>query len=207
MLTPKRNFFATKFWNWYIHHIIHNDFQGIEVKSTFQPQEKESVLLIANHFSWWDGFFIYQLNQSLWKKQFNVMMLEDQLQKHQFLRYAGAFSIDRSNMRKAISSINYAAKLLQNPQSLVLMFPQGQIESQFVQSPTFKGGVLRIAKKVTNPFQIVFCVNKVDYLSERKPKVYSYIRKYEGDLSMDKLEQAYFDFYEQCNHKQGTLIS
>lgn len=207
MLTQKDNFLAKRFWDWYINHIIHKDFTGIQVARKPQISPDKSLLVLANHFSWWDGFWLRQLNRTLLNKKFHVMMLEDQLRKNAFLRTAGAFSINRGNMRKAVESLSYATELLEDPENMVLMFPQGQIESHHVAKPTFKSGVVRIASKVKNPLNIVFCINLVDYFSERKPTIQSYFREYEGPIELEAMQKAFYSHYTDCKSKQGKLIS
>ena len=207
MLTPKDSFLGKQFWNRYIKYIIHADFKGIHISRKPQISLDKSVLVLSNHFSWWDGFFVWQLNRMLLNKKYHVMMLEEQLKKNSFLRTAGAFSIDRSNMRKAITSLNYAAELLEDSGNMVLMFPQGQIESQHVNKPSFRSGVVRIAQKVTAPFDIVFCINLIDYFSDRKPIIQSYLREYEGPLELESMRKAFYSHYEDCKKSQGKLIS
>lgn len=207
MLTPKDSSLAKRFWDWYIHRIIHKDFQGIETNDSFPVYPHKSLLVLANHFSWWDGFFLWQLNRGVFNKKYHVMMLEQELLKNKFLRTAGAFSIDRSNMRKAVESLNYAADLLETPSNMVLMFPQGQIESQHVKKPTFRSGVIRIAKKVKTPVQILFCINTIDYLSERKPTIYSHLKEYDGPIELEEMRKAFHSHYLDCQHKQGRLYS
>ncbi|MGB0524153.1 MAG: lysophospholipid acyltransferase family protein [Flammeovirgaceae bacterium] len=207
MLTPKYNYFAKRFWDWYIHRIIHSDFLEIRVEHPVYLHPNKSLLVLSNHFSWWDGFITWQVNRTHFHKKYHVMMLEDQLRKNSFLRTAGAFSIDRSNMRKAVESLNYAAKLLEEPTNMVLMFPQGQIESQHVKKPTFKSGVVRIARKVKNPFQVLFCFHWIDYLSDRKPTIYTYLKDYEGPLELESLQNAFYRYYTHSKQEQSKLIS
>jgi 1-acyl-sn-glycerol-3-phosphate acyltransferase len=53
------------------------------------------VLLLANHFSWWDGFLLYYINQKVFRKQFHVMVIEETVQKVGFFKYMGAFSVNK----------------------------------------------------------------------------------------------------------------
>ena len=106
----------------------------------------KSVLLVANHFSFWDGLILYILNDKLLHKKFHVMILEDTAKREGMLRYAGAFSVSK-NSRDILQSLDYAAQLLQSPGNLVLMFPQGKLFSNFVKRVNFEQGLLKIIKK------------------------------------------------------------
>ena len=205
MLKPKFHPISTAFWDWYIHRIIKSDFHEHIFESDFKVEENKSVLVLANHFSWWDGFFVYELNRLLLGKRFHVMMLEEQLRKNSFLRRAGAFSIDKTSGRKSLESLKYSAELLHNPKNLVLMFPQGQIESVYTQNPTFQNGVGRIIKQLETPTQILFCINLPNYHSNRKPTLRSYLKIYEGKTDLENLKSAFLGFHQQCFGEQAGV--
>jgi hypothetical protein len=68
--------------------------------------------LLANHFSWWDGFLMYYINQQVLKKRFHVMVIEETVQKVSFFKYVGAFSVSK-NSRDMLASLDYAAELIE----------------------------------------------------------------------------------------------
>ncbi|MFT5915984.1 MAG: 1-acyl-sn-glycerol-3-phosphate acyltransferase [Flammeovirgaceae bacterium] len=206
MLKPKFHPISTAFWDWYIHRIIKSDFHEPIFEPDFKIEKTKSVLILANHFSWWDGFFVYELNRLILGKRFHVMMLEEQLRKNPFLKRVGAYSIDKSSGRKSLESLNYSAELLHNPNNLVLMFPQGQIESVYSQNLTFQGGVGRIIKQLETPTQILFCINLPDYHSNRKPTLRSYFEVYEGEMNLENLKSAFLGFHKECLGKQAGVL-
>ena len=84
MLKPRQNKFIYAFFSWYINRIIRSDFRLFDFnKPDFNPEK--SILLIANHFSWWDGFLLFQLNRIYFKKKFHVMVTEENYNKVKFL--------------------------------------------------------------------------------------------------------------------------
>ena len=115
--------FWLKFFNFYSNYMIKRHFHEVKIYGDTE-QKDHAVMIIGNHFSWWDGFFVYYLNRMRFNKRFHVMMLEEQLSGRSFLNKAGAFSI-RKNARSLIESLDYAASLLESPENLLLMFPQG----------------------------------------------------------------------------------
>ena len=103
------------------------------------------------------------------------MMLEEQLKKHWYFNYTGGFSVKKST-RSAVQTIQYSAELLSHPENLVLMFPQGKVESIHKQSFTFEKGVERILKRTDrSKVQLVFLVNSIDYFINMKPILHHYI--------------------------------
>lgn len=163
------------------------------------------VLMIANHFSWWDGFIQYRLNRHIYKRKLYVMMLEEQLSRHPILRQCGAFSI-RKHSREIIESLNYCTKLLEDKNNLVLLFPQGKIESIYTSYFVFEKGLTYIFKHLPNEVQLIFNVNLIDYFSEKKPSLYIYYKKCTLPPSLDikYIEKDFNRFANTCKLIQET---
>ena len=64
------------------------------------------------------------------------MLLEETSIRIPILKYSGAFSINKRS-RDIIKSLDYAAKLLNDPENMVLIFPQGKYYSNFVNDVEF----------------------------------------------------------------------
>jgi 1-acyl-sn-glycerol-3-phosphate acyltransferase len=143
-------------------------FKKVVVEGELSLPRDRAVLLIGNHFSWWDGFFAYYLNYTLFHRKFHVMMLEEQLVPRMFLNKAGAYSIKRSS-RTVIDSINYSSALLSQKDNLVVVFPQGEIESQYRFPVKFERGIERILRNVKGEIIIVFYAATVDWFSSKRP--------------------------------------
>src|SRR4051812_2721134 len=120
MIYPQKSKLINWFFNAYILGIVKRNFKQVNYNTPAIDGSK-SVLLLANHFSWWDGFLLYYLNRNLFKKQFHIMVIEETMQRVFFFKYMGAFSINK-NSREMLDSLHYAAELLNNPENLVLIF-------------------------------------------------------------------------------------
>ena len=129
------------------------------------------------------------------------MMQEEQLKKNWFFNYTGGFPVS-TNPRKAIDSIHYAAELLKNPNNLVLLFPQGKIESMHRHEFVFQKGIERLANTVNNDIQLVFLACLVDYYSFSKPTVNAYLSLYSESYTRKEIQGAYNNFYNSCLLKQ-----
>ncbi len=128
-------------------------------------------------------------------------MLEEQLRKRMFINRCGAFSV-RKDSRELIESVNYAVGLLDDPNTLVCLYPQGQIQSQYLGDLDFESGASWILRKSKADVQVWFCVGLVDYFGKPKPVIRFYLKEYEGDKTNEALEAAYNEFRNQCIKNQ-----
>lgn len=208
MLTPRHTRLSRFFWKHYIRFIIYSDFSRFEYSGDTQIDPGRPLLVLANHFSWWDGFFIYHLGDVLLGKRFHVMMLEEQLHNYPILRSAGAFSVNK-NSRSILESLAFAASLLHDPANLVLIFPQGRIESIHCENPGFEKGVMKIIEQCPANVQILFSAAFTDYLSDRKPAVHLYLKKFETQdrFTFHDLRSAFEAHYRQAKAQQSSVSS
>lgn len=151
-------------------------FSKIQVFSQVQDRNLP-VLLLGNHTSWWDGFWAEYVNLLLFKRRPYVMMLEDQLRSHRFLREAGAFSINKQS-RTVVESIRYATEILHHRENLLILYPQGEIRSSYEFPLRFDKGWFRILSRQSQPVQVVFLIALTDYFSSPKPQLSLYLYDY-----------------------------
>jgi len=178
--------------------MIKRHFSRIEVIGDIKISSDQSILLLSNHSSWWDGFWQLFLNMKVFKKKFHFMMLEEQLKKHWYFNYTGGFSVKKS-ARSAVETIHYSAELLSHPENLVLMFPQGKVGSIHKRTFTFERGVEEIIKRTDRlNVQIVFLVNSIDYFINKRPILYQYIKEYkESNTDYTSIEREYNEFFKE----------
>jgi hypothetical protein len=197
MIPDKNNFFMNRIVHCYIKWAVGNAFHEL-LFNDIAIDKNKSVLLIGNHFSFWDGLILYCINEKLFKKKLHVMILEETSRKERFLKYVGAFSVKKDS-RSIIQSLDYAAELLNDPANLVLMFPQGKLYANFVTNINFEKGVMRIIDKAAGNFQLIFASTFIQYFKHKKPTATVYLKSevenYTG-ASIDKLQQAYQQHYD-----------
>lgn len=165
-----------------------------------------SLMLLSNHFSWWDGFIAYRLNDQLFHKQFYLMMLERELSRRPFFRLLGAFSI-RKHSRDALTSLRFAASVLGEANTLVAMFPQGRIESMHLNRFHWEQGIAQVMRLAEKPFRLIFSVTLADYMASPKPSLSIYIGEYiwsaNNSPSLGEIEEGYNAFYRDCQRRQS----
>ncbi|TAE52221.1 MAG: glycerol acyltransferase [Bacteroidetes bacterium] len=204
MLKARPTPFGRWFWQLFCRISIRMYFRGPVWEMPQVPDSQKSLLMVGNHVSWWDGFWMIRLNEMLFKREYYVMMLEEQLSPRPFMQQGGAFSIDPGS-RSIVESLSYTAELLKNPRNLVQMYPQGEIHSVYHDQFVFSPGIERILKKAGDQTQLYFFAALLDYFSEPKPLLRFYIEPYDH-LSQasdsQSLEQAYRAFYKSCTARQ-----
>ncbi|MGC8824421.1 MAG: 1-acyl-sn-glycerol-3-phosphate acyltransferase [Bacteroidales bacterium] len=186
--------------------LIRQSFNSVNIYGDFIDNRK-AILVIANHMSWWDGFWIEYLNHKVFHRKFHFMMLEEQLIKHWYFQYTGGFSVKKKS-RTMTESINYTIELLQNPENMVLMFPQGKIHSMHVDYTNFEKGIEKIIENIAPDLQVILVVNMIDYFSNKKPNLYIYFKSYMAkDLQKFDIENKYNDFYKETLNQHKTKTS
>jgi 1-acyl-sn-glycerol-3-phosphate acyltransferase len=175
-------------------------FRGIKVYGS-PNQENRPVLLLQNHFSWWDGYWSLFLSTVIFKKRFHVMMLEEELEKHMFLNRCGVYSV-KKNDREVIESLNYSRDILNSPANLVTIYPEGEIGSLHRQTFRFAKGPEWILKRSKNEIAVYFAIVLIDYFSLPRPLISIYLLNYNGSNRTGEMSEAYNAFYQECVKKQ-----
>jgi 1-acyl-sn-glycerol-3-phosphate acyltransferase len=205
MLKAKHNFFINTFFRFYTRWMVWRRFGSPKIVGAIDNR-RLPILLIANHISWWDGFWLAWFNDRYLNRKFHFMMLESQLRKFRFFNFTGGYSVQQQS-RSALESLQYTCELLQQPDNLVVMFPLGKIQSMHQQTFHFEKGLEWIVQHCVNPIQLVFVCHLVDYGSSPIPSLTIYQQEYQGPFyDIASIEQAYHLFYSESVVKQQNTI-
>ncbi len=200
MIPARHTHFHTAFFRFYSAHLMRSNFKSVIFVDDPGTSDK-SLLMIGNHFSWYDGFFMNYYNNRVLKKKFHVMMLEEQLRERMFLNKSGAFSVNPGN-RDIIESLRYSAEILADPDNMLLMYPTGEIQSSYISSFRFMKGMDKII--TGNDPEIRFYACLIDYFSGRKPSAWIYFHVVSGEnRNTPALDKAYNEFYKSCITRQN----
>ncbi len=213
MIKASHNRFFDSVFGTYLNIHMRLAFKKVIINSRFKDSGGP-VVLIGNHFSWWDGFIARHVNREVLHRRLHLMMQEDQLSKRTFLSKLGAFSI-KKNSRSASISLQYATELLKDPENLLILFPQGRFQTLHQHPVAFEKGWFRILKHAPRNTQVVFMASLVDYFASPRPHLTVYLEKAcsnpEQIVSADEvtgkpqsfadasaIEDAYNKFLERC---------
>lgn len=204
MIKAKYHWFLYPFLHWYGWTRIKLHFNKIRMIGEVEKKDLP-VLLIANHFSWWDGFFISYFNKQKTGKRFNIMMEEKQLTENRFLNYGGVYSV-RKNSRDLMESLHYTIELLNDSNNLVALFPQGKFESKYQYPLNFEKGLGWLLKKLPSEVHFIFMANQVEYFNSAKPNLFMHFQEYNySGKTIEEIETDFNRFYKKCFNKNLKL--
>lgn len=207
MIKAKHITVLNPFFRFVVNRYVNQHFKEV-IASPIAFNPNQSILLIANHFSWWDGFLSYYLQHKYFKKKFHVLVLEHTLRAHFLFRWAGAFSI-KKGAKSMVESLQYTADLLNDPKNLVLVYPQGKLYSNHVSKIKVEKGLGKIVEYSQNPVQLIFQVTLIDYFASRKPSAYVYFKQtvFKKGVTGLEIAQEYNQFYQhiKSQHVQQSI--
>lgn len=199
MIMPRKHIIITPFLMSYIDYLLKRHFRDIKVIGNEVPPEVP-LLAVGNHISWWDGFFVLYLARKYLKRNLYVMMLEEQLLANPILKYGGAFSIKRGS-KDIINSLNFAVEKLDQKDNIVLIYPQGKLNSIYCDTFVFEKGIEYIVNAKYKNYQpkLLFVACLIEYGSYKKPTVFIHYRLYEmKPMNAQEIAYEYSLFYKQC---------
>jgi len=172
MIKPDKKKWARVIFNPYEELLLRRNFNNFYTDYDFpQTDPQKGLLITPNHISWWDGFFIDYAVRSFLKRNFYIIMLEEQLRKYRFFSKLGAFSIEPSGTKGILETLDYAAGVLADPGNLLVYYPQGRIEPYDKQPITIKPGIQYLLRKNTS-IDILPAAFRIEYGNKKKPSVY-----------------------------------
>lgn len=150
MLTERHNSLATGMLDVYLRWAFRRYFQSVRVDGVhgfaglLASSVERPLVLFGNHFSWWDGFFVFMLGRRMGLNM-RIIMEEENLRRYPFFRYTGAFGVNLADERSRAQSLLHAVRFLrdeaQGPRALII-YPHGRLVSPLESSwPPFRPGL------------------------------------------------------------------
>lgn len=109
------------------------------------------LLVVANHTSWWDGFILRAVQETLRPKdRLAVIMLAAELKRRPFLKWLGGMGLAPGSL----ASLRALARSLQEERAsssalTVVVFPQGRIWPSHRRPLGFQPGIRLLARVLT----------------------------------------------------------
>ncbi|GAB5465318.1 MAG: hypothetical protein Kapaf2KO_07540 [Candidatus Kapaibacteriales bacterium] len=185
MIAPEKSKIANKAFKIYLNRLLSRHFSSIKVSDSVGKVSKDSVLMIQNHFSWWDGFVAYYVNDKIFQKDFHITMLSEQLSKYTFFKKLGAIGIDPSSPKSLLGYFKFSTLLLNEKDKLLVFYPQGKIE-MLDKEIRMSRGLQRLLKD-NSEAQLVGCHAHIEYGNQKKPTLFISIFK----LSSESIVSEY----------------
>lgn len=172
MIETKINKALLKLLDFYLEWQFRRNFHSFEIFGEIPKSSEMPTLILANHSSWWDGFFVFFINKRFFHKNLYIMVLEEQLRKLPFFPKVGAFSMNPANPKTIVRSLRFAAELLSSESNLVNIYPQGVLRPNHEMPPTLKNGITKLIGMCSGPIQILNLAIYPTFEHHKKPSVY-----------------------------------
>lgn len=176
MLKARHAAWAERIFQPYVTRLCKRHFQRLTLLGkTPEPAPDLPLLLLPNHSTWWDGFFVYLLNKKLFRRKIYLMMREDQLARYHFFSRLGAYSIAPASAGSIKNSLRYSAAVLNEeiaPRPLLCIFPQGELLPWGQRPLAYKNGVETILRLHGGNVNLLPLAIKTEFLNEPLPAAF-----------------------------------
>jgi|YNPMSStandDraft_2_1061718.scaffolds.fasta_scaffold00889_9 hypothetical protein len=179
MIEAKHSALAKCIFDIYLTRLLKKNFSGFYLTNQEALQKinfDRSLLITPNHFSWWDGFFIYLLNNTIIRKKFHILVIEETLKQYPFFKFLGTFGIDKKNPKDAAKVFEYINNLLNDNSKIVVFYPQGKLQPFENDEIELQEGIKFFAKKYYSLNALTVIISfMARYEDKRKPYLYAKI--------------------------------
>jgi 1-acyl-sn-glycerol-3-phosphate acyltransferase len=157
----------------YVRRLLRRSFHRLRLLGELPGLDPTKPLLIVpNHGTWWDGFFVYLLNRLLFGRRLHLMMLEEQLARYGFFQRVGAFGIRPGLPRSVLDTLRYSAGVLQDARNALCVFPQGELRYHALRPLGFRRGLERILSLCGKPVQLLPLGIRCELLADQRPEAF-----------------------------------
>ena len=173
MIRAQHRLWADFIFQPYLTRLFKRNFHTIQVLGALPEIPPHlPLLLLPNHSTWWDGFFVYLLNKRIFRRTAYLMMLEEQLSSYRFFAKIGAYSIEPKYRQGIVESLGYTVELLNQRTSLVSVFPQGELLPWQTRPLGYKRGVEWILRKYGKSVAVLPLAIRTEFLGEKRPSAF-----------------------------------
>ncbi|MDZ7265995.1 MAG: lysophospholipid acyltransferase family protein [candidate division KSB1 bacterium] len=216
MIPAKHARWADLIFHPYLRLLCRRHFHRLEILGTLPHIDPQlPVLLLPNHSTWWDGFFVYLLNRTLFHRRPYLMMLQEQLARYAFFARLGAFSIDPHSPREVRQALRYAAHCLQaQPPVLLALFPQGELRPWHVRPLGYRRGLEVLLKMAQCRVNLLNLAIQASFHRERRAEVFFLFdenrridhRDFPDHRSLERAEERLLaELRERCDRGESGL--
>ncbi|HBE72240.1 MAG TPA: acyltransferase [Planctomycetaceae bacterium] len=148
-----------------------------EALSTFDTETQRSVVVYANHASWWDPMTAMFLQQAFFSGfRMYAPIDAEALEKYKIFKRMGFYPIRRDSSRGAAEFLKTTRQILATPGASVWMTPEGRFVDPRERDAGFMPGLSHLASRMSTrpgPVPVTFIPVAIEYSfwEESKPEL------------------------------------
>lgn len=175
MIEPRYNALADAVFTRYLHGLFRRHFHQIRLLGPLPELRGDlPVLLLPNHSTWWDGFFVHLLNRLFLRRRISLVMLQEQLEKNSLFRSLGAAGFDPGSGRDILAMLRWARATLEADRygrTLLVLYPQGEMHPVDKRPLGVRPGAGWLIQRTRRPVTVLPLAMRVDMLADQRPDV------------------------------------
>jgi 1-acyl-sn-glycerol-3-phosphate acyltransferase len=168
---------AMSFFAWYSRFKLNRVFKDVYLDSHYKPDQTRSTLYFGNHSMWWDALTPLVLNEFFFKQRPRAVMELEQVKKFSFFKKIGCFSINRSDPRSALKSLQYGIDWLNISGNSLYIYPQGKLENPSNTALNFETGIGWMIPKLLDHVDLVPLIQHSHFMYDASPSLYISVGK------------------------------
>ena len=208
MIKADHKKWARFIFDYYVDNLLKKNFVSYYLVNNYPDiDDNLNIIFTPNHISWWDGFFIDYIIKNSSNRKMHIMMLEEQLKRFWFFQKLGAYSINPNRLNGLLSTVKYTRDLLNNPNNLVVIYPQGTIEPFEKRPLTIKKGLKLFIENMPNQIVVIPVAFKIQYFNEKRPAVVARFGKILNAETICSDYQLYInEFYQNLDELNKAVF-
>jgi 1-acyl-sn-glycerol-3-phosphate acyltransferase len=187
---------AREIFEWFVLRMMRRDFAGVVLWGPrYAVPQDVPVLFVANHVSWWDGFFLWRLQRMLYpERPIYSVMLAREFSRTFWFKWVGILPIEQGRTASLRALLQRLAQLVRETSKdsfICSFFPQGVIKPSFARPLSFAEGLRGVAQAMA-PVTIIPLGIHIEPLCDRRPHAFvtmgSPINHEKGRLDVGSIE-------------------
>lgn len=146
-IPARESSFFIKLFRIYVRLLFKRRFKHVWLRQEYIPEPDSRTVYYLNHHSWWDGIIPLLLNEYRLQQEARALMEDKQMRQYPFFKKIGAFSINRDDPRKAVTSLRYAVQSMKRERASLFIYPEGKI-TPAGSDMSFEGGLAWLHSKL-----------------------------------------------------------
>lgn len=200
METPRLSQPLVRLFTRYTHGYVRRQFHSMRLLRTHAPVADFAqlpVVVFLNHASWWDPLICLQLAARFFPMRSSFAPIDAQaLQRYRFLSKLGFFPVEPGSSRGAAVLLRTAANILDSPERMLWLTPQGRFTDVRTRPVTLQGGLAHLAARI-GPAVFLPLAIEYTFWEERLPEVLVafgtplFTRQFQNSCGADDWQRAF----------------